>query len=134
MSSSLRPHGLYSSRNTPGQNTGVGSFSLFQLDLPNPGIKLRSPALQSDSLPVEPPGKPLKESGNSVVKTAHLRVSLYGELPLLCACFHYSYNLEVKKPQKQKLYQVLNNRVGKGKNPSVSPRARHALRAPNTGL
>ena len=30
----------------------------FALDLPNPGIELRSPALQVDSLPVEPPGKP----------------------------------------------------------------------------
>ena len=27
-------------------------------DLPDPGIKLRSPALQVDSLPTEPPGKP----------------------------------------------------------------------------
>ena len=27
-------------------------------DLPNPGIKLRSPSLQVDSLPAEPPGKP----------------------------------------------------------------------------
>ena len=27
-------------------------------DLPNPGIKLRSPALQAESLPSEPPGKP----------------------------------------------------------------------------
>ena len=27
-------------------------------DLPNPGIKPRSPALQADSLPAEPPGKP----------------------------------------------------------------------------
>ena len=27
-------------------------------DLPNPGIELRSPALQDDSLPSEPPGKP----------------------------------------------------------------------------
>ena len=27
-------------------------------DLPNPGIKLRSPARQADSLPSEPPGKP----------------------------------------------------------------------------
>ena len=27
-------------------------------DLPNPGIELRSPALQAGSLPVEPPGKP----------------------------------------------------------------------------
>ena len=27
-------------------------------DLPNPGIEPRSPALQVDSLPSEPPGKP----------------------------------------------------------------------------
>ena len=26
-------------------------------DLPDPGIKLRAPALQTDSLPSEPPGK-----------------------------------------------------------------------------
>ena len=28
-------------------------------DLPNPGIKPRSPILQEDSLPSEPPGKPI---------------------------------------------------------------------------
>ena len=28
-------------------------------DLPNPGIEPRSPALQADTLPSEPPGKPL---------------------------------------------------------------------------
>ena len=28
-------------------------------DLPDSGIKPRSPALQTDSLPAEPPGKPL---------------------------------------------------------------------------
>ena len=27
-------------------------------DLPNPGIEPRSPSLQADSLPAEPPGKP----------------------------------------------------------------------------
>ena len=27
-------------------------------DLPNPGTEPRSPALQADSLPFEPPGKP----------------------------------------------------------------------------
>ena len=27
-------------------------------NLPNPGIKARTPALQADSLPSEPPGKP----------------------------------------------------------------------------
>ena len=29
MSDSLRPHGLYSPWNSPGQNTGVGSLSLL---------------------------------------------------------------------------------------------------------
>ena len=41
-----------------GQNTGVGSLSLLQGNLPNPGIEPRPPALQADSLPAEPPGKP----------------------------------------------------------------------------
>ena len=30
MSDSLRPHGLYSPWNSPGQNTGVGNLSLLQ--------------------------------------------------------------------------------------------------------
>ena len=30
MSDTLRPHGLYSQCNSPGQNTGVGSLSLLQ--------------------------------------------------------------------------------------------------------
>jgi len=33
----------------------------FFRDLPNPGIEPRSPALQVDSLPSEPPGKPVRE-------------------------------------------------------------------------
>jgi len=32
----------------------------FAEDLPDPGIKPRSLALQADSLPSEPPGKPIK--------------------------------------------------------------------------
>ena len=44
--------------NSPGQNTGVGSYSFTPGDLPNPGIEPRSPALQADSLPAEPQGKP----------------------------------------------------------------------------
>ena len=90
MSNSLRPHGLYSPWNSPGQNTGVGGLSIlqgifsaqgsnpgvphcrwilnhsshqgspgmrdwvaypFSRDLPNPGIKMGSPALQAGSLP-----------------------------------------------------------------------------------
>ena len=41
-----------------GQNTGVGSLSFCQGNLPNPGIEPRSPTLQADSLPTEPQGKP----------------------------------------------------------------------------
>ena len=44
---------------SPGQNTGVGSLIPSPGDLPNPGTEPRSPALQADSLPIEPPGKPL---------------------------------------------------------------------------
>ena len=43
---------------SPGKNTGVGCYALFQGIFPNPGIKPRSPTLQADSLPPEPPGKP----------------------------------------------------------------------------
>ena len=42
VSDSLRPHGLYSPWNSPGQNTGVGSLSLLQFIFPaqgsNPGL------------------------------------------------------------------------------------------------
>ena len=42
VSNSLQPHGLYSAWNSPGQNTGVGSLSLFQGIFPtqgsNPGL------------------------------------------------------------------------------------------------
>ena len=58
MSYSLRPHGLYSSWDSLGQNTGVSSLSLLRGNLPNPESKPRSPPLQADSLPVEPQGKP----------------------------------------------------------------------------
>ena len=53
VSDSLRPHGLYSPWDSPGQNS-VPSPG----DLPSPGIKLGSPALQMDSLLTELSGKP----------------------------------------------------------------------------
>ena len=36
-------------------------------DLPDPGIKLGSPALQEDSLPSEPPGKPIYPVGSDMI-------------------------------------------------------------------
>ena len=42
----------------PGKNTGMGSHSRLQriFFLPDPGTEPRSPAVQADSLPSEPPG------------------------------------------------------------------------------
>ena len=42
--------------NSPGKNTGVVAIS-FSRDLPDPGFRLRSPALQADSFLSEPLGK-----------------------------------------------------------------------------
>ena len=50
LSNSLQPHGLYSPWNSPGQNTGVGTFP-SPGDLPNQGIEPGSPTLQVDSFP-----------------------------------------------------------------------------------
>ena len=61
MSDSLQPHGLYSPWNSPGQTTRVPS-----VDLPNPGIKPKSPSLQVDSLPAEPQAKPKNTGVGSV--------------------------------------------------------------------
>ena len=54
---SLQPPGLYSPWDALGQNAGVSGFP-SPGDLHNLGIEPRSPALQVDSLPAEPPGKP----------------------------------------------------------------------------
>ena len=42
-----------------GRNTGVDCHALPQGNLPDPGIKPASPALQADSFPIEPPRKPI---------------------------------------------------------------------------
>ena len=57
MSNSLRPNGLYSPWDSPGQNPGVGSLSLLQ-GIFNPGIEPRSPTLQADSQQPSHQGSP----------------------------------------------------------------------------
>ena len=52
---------------SPGNNTGVGCHALLQGIFFNPGIELRSPALQADSLTSEPPGKPFLHSSKSKI-------------------------------------------------------------------
>ena len=66
VSDSLRPHGLYSPWNSPGQNTGVGSLSLLQGIFPTQGSNPRSSVLQEDSLPAKPKGK-LKNTGVGIL-------------------------------------------------------------------
>ena len=53
MSDSLWPGGLYSSWNSPGQNTGVNNLSLLQGIFQTQGLN-PSPTLQAGSLPAEP--------------------------------------------------------------------------------
>ena len=59
MSDSLGPTKLLCPWNSSDKNTGVGSHSLLWGNLPDPGIKPGSPALQADSFLSEPPGKPI---------------------------------------------------------------------------
>ena len=56
LSDSLRPHRLYSLWNSSEYWGGLPCPPPG--DLPNPGTEPRSPTLQVDSLPAEPPGKP----------------------------------------------------------------------------
>ena len=54
----IRPHHGSSVHGIPRQEYWSGLPCPRPGDLPNPGIEPRSPALQMDSLPSEPPGKP----------------------------------------------------------------------------
>ena len=77
VSDSLRPHGLYSPWNSPGQNTGVGSLSLLQGILPTgEGIEPRSPSSQMDSLPAEPQEKPKNTGVGQIFLTQESNQSL----------------------------------------------------------
>ena len=55
VSNSLQPHGLYSLWNSPGQNTGVGSYSLLQWIFPTQGLSLRSLSFPGSSVVKNPP-------------------------------------------------------------------------------
>ena len=98
VSDSLQPHGLYSPWNSPGQNTGVGSLSLLQGNLPSPGIEPRSPTFQVNSLPAEPQVKP-KNTGVgslSLLQQIFLTQELNQGLPL---CRQILYQLSYQGSQ-----------------------------------
>ena len=71
VSGSLRPHGLYSPWNSPGQNTGVGSVFLLQGIFPTEGSN-PSPTLHVDSFPEELGKKDLQDPCNHDGVITHL--------------------------------------------------------------
>ena len=58
VSDSLRPHGLYSPWNSPGQNTGVGSHSLVKEIFPAQGLNPGLPHCRRILLSAEPQESP----------------------------------------------------------------------------
>ena len=54
----VNPSGSSVHGDSPGKNIGLNCHALLQEIFPTHGIESRSPALQADSLPSEPPGKP----------------------------------------------------------------------------
>ena len=81
MSNSLRPHGLYSPWNSPGQNSGMGSLFLLQGIFPTQG----SPTVQAHSLPAEPQGKPT----NTGVGSLSLLQGIFSTQELNRGFLHY---------------------------------------------
>ena len=73
------PQGFSVHGDSPGKNTGVGIHVLLQGGLPNPGIEPRSPKLQANSLPSEPPGKPYQET----ITPVHLKLTQHCKLTIL---------------------------------------------------
>ena len=91
---------FWNSWNSPGRNTGVGSLSLLQGNLPYPGIGPRSLALQVDSLPVNPPGQPKNTGvGNLSLLQGTFLTQKSNWSPLNCRWILYqlSYSLDISK-------------------------------------
>ena len=66
-------------------------------DLPNPGIEPRSPALQADALPSEPPGKPCFKKWRALINhNTHRRIYL-GTTFLTTLIFFFSLAVKALK-------------------------------------
>ena len=70
MSDSLRPHGLYSPWNPPGQSTGVGSLSLLQWIFPTQELNWGLMHCRQILHQLSYQGRPLQASG-SLLKSQH---------------------------------------------------------------
>ena len=92
----LRPHGLYVAFQAPlsmefsSQEYWRGYPFLSPGDLPDPGIKPRTPALQTDALPSESPGKP--NFGKFLSQINVINLHLENLSHSVCPFFFQSYN------------------------------------------
>ena len=70
LSNSLRPHGLSMEFSRQEYWSGLPCPPLG--DLPNSGMEPKSPALQADSLPSEPPEEPRKSMPRYILQSKHI--------------------------------------------------------------
>ena len=75
MSNFLQPHELYSPWNSPGQNTGVGSLSLFQGILPTQGLNTDLPHCRQILYHLSWKGSPVKHDGAQMLWLSWVKVS-----------------------------------------------------------
>ena len=120
VSDSLRPHGLYSPWNSPGQNTGVGQPFPSPGDFPNPRIKSRFPTLQADSLPAEPQGSP--RILEWVAYSSPVDLPNPGIEPGLLHCRRILYQLSHREAQQYWNGQPIPS-PGNLPNPGIEPRS-----------
>ena len=84
-------------------------------DLPNPGIELRSPALQVDSLPAEPQGKP-KKSGVGTLSLFQRIFPTQESNQDLLHCRQILYQLSYQRsPSTWCYYQVRSRGILRGR-------------------
>ena len=100
----MEPARLLCPQNSPGKNPGVGSHSLLQGNLPNPGIECRFPALQAGSLPSEPPEKP-KNTGVGSLSLLHgiFPIQESNQCLLHCRQVLYQLSYQGRSPVIRKL-------------------------------
>ena len=109
MSNSLQLHGLYSPQNSLGQNTTVGSLSLFQGIFPTQGLNPGLPHCRRILYQLSHKGSPV-----NVVPSAYLRLLIFLPAILILACassspaflmMYYAYKLNIQDTTVQFLGQ-----------------------------
>ena len=93
VSDSLRPHGLYSPWDSPGQDTGVGRVAfLFSRESSQPRDRTQVSRIAGRSLPAEPKGKP-KNTGVGSLSLLQEIFPTQGSNPDLLHCRRILYQL-----------------------------------------